>query len=189
MRIQRGMSAPQDEVVLQPWTLQDLRFTSKRVSYAALAARKWSPSGLGVTIPLDLTTSGRRTQGEAASHRWRRWQAAIVHSRDRRAWRGRCCRRPTSCYRCRKRSPPLRTHQLDVEQLCAASRASRSKRSAAAHCQAENSDRTRTSEQLLFKDAFEARLLACFHGADHFCEDLRVCGARQASISEQSTRR
>ena len=173
--------------MLQPCTLQDLRFTSKRVFYAALAARIRSPSGLRVATPLDLATSGRRTQGEDASHRWRRWQAAIVHSRGRRAWRGRCCRRPTSCYRCRKRSPPLRTHEGDVEQLRAASRGPRSERFAPAHCPAVHSDRTRTSQQLLFKDAFDARLLALFHAADHFHEDWRVCGGRQASISEQST--
>ena len=100
-----------------------------------------SPSGLRVAIWLDPTTRSRWMQGEAASHRWRRWQAAIVHSRDRRASRGRCCRRPTSCCRCRKRSPPLRAHEVDVEHLCAASRASRSKRSAAAHCPAAHSDR------------------------------------------------
>jgi hypothetical protein len=65
--------------------------------------------------------------------------------------------------------------EVDVEQRSAASRACRSKTSAAARCLTAHGDHARTSELLLFKDVFEARLLASVPAADHFHEGWRTC--------------
>jgi hypothetical protein len=57
--------------VLQPCGTQNLRFCTKRVTYAVLTAPLRLLAALRVAQPLELSMISRRTQGLAASHLWR----------------------------------------------------------------------------------------------------------------------